>query len=140
MAFRVLNPLGTRNFTYFVALPPTAHMLARLRIHRPVAGPAARLATDWWGATFVGRVSHPLDDSLNFKGSSHHPIPSDQPCLVALRKCHGGPSPKVMSPAPAPRKTTLPAGLTSRSRERGVLPALAALEPWERVRDSCSAI
>ncbi len=43
-----------------------------------------RLATDWWGCTLVGRVSHLLDDELNFIGSSHHPLLPDQPCLVTL--------------------------------------------------------
>jgi hypothetical protein len=34
---------------------------------------------------FAGRASHPLDDNPNFMSSSHHPFPSDQPVLVALK-------------------------------------------------------
>ena len=37
----------------------------------------------WVGSPLTGRVSHPLDDKQSFMMSSHHQLPSDQPCLVA---------------------------------------------------------
>ena len=59
----------------------------------------ARRATAGRGSP-RGRVSHPLDEKPNFMGSSHHPLPSDQPVLVAL---------KALSPRP------------TSSRKRGLL-------------------
>ena len=61
IAFRLHNALGTQNERYFVAVNPTAHSLACLRIGVFVTADAARLATGVGGSPFTGRVSYPLD-------------------------------------------------------------------------------
>ena len=50
IAFRLHNALGTQNERYFVAVNPTAHSLACLRIGVFVTADAARLATGVGGS------------------------------------------------------------------------------------------
>ena len=83
IAFRLHNALGTQNERYFVAVNPTAHSLACLRIGVFVTADAARLATGVGGSPFTGRVSHPLDGKQSFMTSPASSLPFDQPCLVA---------------------------------------------------------
>ena len=85
IAFRLHNALGTQNERYFVAVNPTAHSLACLRIGVFVTADVARLATGVGGSPFTGRVSHPLDGEQSFMTSPHRHSPFDQPCLVAPR-------------------------------------------------------
>ena len=77
IAFRLHNALGTQNERYFVAVNPTAHSLACLRIGVFVAADAARLATGVGGSPFTGRVSHPLDGKQSFM--TYSSIPLDRP-------------------------------------------------------------
>ena len=74
-AFRLHNALGTQNERYFVAVTPTAHSLACLRIGVFVTADAARLATGVGGSPFTGRVSHPLDGKQSFMTSPHRHSP-----------------------------------------------------------------
>ena len=71
IAFRLHNALGTQNERYFVAVNPTAHSLACLRIGVFVTADAARLATGVGGSPFTGRVSHPLAGEQSFMTSPH---------------------------------------------------------------------
>ena len=75
IAFRLHNALGTQNERYFVAVNPTAHSLACLRIGVFVTADAARLATGVGGSPFTGRVSHPLDGKQSFMTSPHRHSP-----------------------------------------------------------------
>ena len=75
IAFRLHNALGTQNERYFVAVNPTAHSLACLRIGVFVTAAAARLATGVGGSPFTGRVSHPLDGKQSFMTSPHRHSP-----------------------------------------------------------------
>ena len=75
IAFRLHNALGTQNERYFVAVTPTAHSLACLRIGVFVTADAARLATGVGGSPFTGRVSHPLDGEQSFMTSPHRHSP-----------------------------------------------------------------
>ena len=75
IAFRLHNALGTQNERYFVAVNPTAHLLACLRIGVFVTADAARLATGVGGSPFTGRVSHPLDGEQSFMTSPHRHSP-----------------------------------------------------------------
>ena len=72
VAFMIRNPLGIRDISLFEAAFPTAHLFACLRINVAVARGAARLTTDLPGSALVGRDSHPLDNSPDFKVSSPH--------------------------------------------------------------------
>ena len=85
IAFRLHNALGTQNERYFVAVNPTAHSLACLRIGVFVTADAARLATGVGGSPFTGRVSHPLDGKQSFMTSSHRHSP-----LTSLAWSHVG--------------------------------------------------
>ena len=67
-----------------MAVNPTAHSLACLRIGVFVTADAARLAPGVGGSPFTGRVSHPLDGEQSFMTSTASSLPFDQPCLVAL--------------------------------------------------------
>ena len=60
---------------YFVAVNPTAHSLACLRIGVFVPADAARLAPGVGGSPFTGRVSHPLDGEQSFMTSPHRHSP-----------------------------------------------------------------
>src|SRR5262249_2858153 len=75
--------LGPSEYCPFRGRTAAAHMLACLRIDGPVTEVAARLATDWSGLTFVGRVSHPLDGCFDFPIVPHLSSCQNQPCLVA---------------------------------------------------------
>ena len=75
IAFRLHNALGTPNARSFVAVHPTAHSLACLRIGVFVTADAARLATGVGGSPFTGRVSHPLDGEHSFMTSPHRHSP-----------------------------------------------------------------
>ena len=75
IACRLHNALGTQNERYFVAVNPTAHSLACLRIGVFVTADAARLATGVGGSPFTGRVSHPLDGEQSFMTSPHRHSP-----------------------------------------------------------------
>ena len=75
IAFRLHNALGTQNARSFVAVNPTAHSLACLRIGVFVTADAARLATGVGGSPFTGRVSHPLDGEQSFMTSPHRHSP-----------------------------------------------------------------
>ena len=72
-----------QNERYFVAVHPTAHSLACLRIGVFVTADAARLAPGVGGSPFTGRVSHPLDGEQSFHDVTASSLPFDQPCLVA---------------------------------------------------------
>ena len=86
IAFRLHNALGTQNERYFVAVNPTAHSLACLRIGVFVTADAARLATGVGGSPFTGRVSHPLDGKQSFMTSPHRHSP-----LTSLAWSHCAP-------------------------------------------------
>ena len=58
-----------------MAVNPTAHSLACLRIGVFVTADAARLATGVGGSPFTGRVSHPLDGKQSFMTSPHRHSP-----------------------------------------------------------------
>ena len=88
IAFRLHNALGTQNERYFVAVNPTAHSLACLRIGVFVTADAARLATGVGGSPFTGRVSHPLDGEQSFMTSPHRHSP-----LTSLAWSHYAPTP-----------------------------------------------
>ena len=88
IAFRLHNALGTQNERYFVAVNPTAHSLACLRIGVFVAADAARLAPGVGGSPFTGRVSHPLDGKQSFMTSPHRHSP-----LTSLAWSHRAPTP-----------------------------------------------
>ncbi len=88
IAFRLHNALGTQNERYFVAVNPTAHSLACLRIGVFVTADAARLATGVGGSPFTGRVSHPLDGEQSFMTSPHRHSP-----LTSLVWSHRAPTP-----------------------------------------------
>ena len=94
IAFRLHNALGTQNERYFVAVNPTAHSLACLRIGVFVTADAARLAPGVGGSPFTGRVSHPLDGKQSFMTSPHRHSP-----LTSLAWSHCAPTPRnaVMS-------------------------------------------
>ena len=89
IAFRLHNALGTQNERYFVAVNPTAHSLACLRIGVFVTADAARLATGVGGSPFTGRVSHPLDGEQSFMTSPHRHSP-----LTSLAWSHRAPTPR----------------------------------------------
>ena len=90
IAFRLHNALGTQNERYFVAVNPTAHSLACLRIGVFVTADAARLATGVGGSPFTGRVSHPLDGKQSFMTSPHRHSP-----LTSLAWSHRAPTPPI---------------------------------------------
>ena len=90
IAFRLHNALGTQNERYFVAVNPTAHSLACLRIGVFVTADAARLATGVGGLPFTGRVSHPLDGKQSFMTSPHRHSP-----LTSLAWSHHAPTPLI---------------------------------------------
>ena len=91
IAFRLHNALGTQNERYFVAVNPTAHSLACLRIGVFVTADAARLATGVGGSPFTGRVSHPLDGKQSFMTSPHRHSP-----LTSLAWSHCAPTPHAI--------------------------------------------
>ena len=88
IAFRLHNALGTQNERSFVAVHPTAHSLACLRIGVFVTADAARLAPGVGGSPFTGRVSHPLDGEHSFMTSPHRHSP-----LTSLAWSHRAPTP-----------------------------------------------
>ena len=88
MPFRLHNALGTQNERYCVAVHPTAHSLACLRIGVFVTADAARLAPGVGGSPFTGRVSHPLDGEQSFMTSPHRHSP-----LTSLAWSHRAPTP-----------------------------------------------
>ena len=79
IAFRLHNALGTQNERYFVAVNPTAHSLACLRIGVFVTADAARLATGVGGSPFTGRVSHPLDGKQSLPPPQNLWVATQQP-------------------------------------------------------------
>ena len=89
IAFRLHNALGTQNERSFVAVNPTAHSLACLRIGVFVTADAARLAPGVGGSPFTGRVSHPLDGEQSFMTSPHRHSP-----LTSLAWSHRAPTPR----------------------------------------------
>ena len=91
IAFRLHNALGTQNERYFVAVTPTAHSLACLRIGVFVTADAARLATGVGGSPFTGRVSHPLDGKQSFMTSPHRHSP-----LTSLAWSHHATTPPAV--------------------------------------------
>ena len=94
IAFRLHNALGTQNERYFVAVTPTAHSLACLRIGVFVTADAARLATGVGGSPFTGRVSHPLDGKQSFMTSPHRHSP-----LTSLAWSHHATTPHHIAAA-----------------------------------------
>ena len=98
IAFRLHNALGTQNERYFVAVNPTAHSLACLRIGVFVTADAARLATGVGGSPFTGRVSHPLDGEQSFMTSPHRHSP-----LTSLAWSHCATTPRRQRPPPRRR-------------------------------------
>ena len=95
IAFRLHNALGTQNERYFVAVNPTAHSLACLRIGVFVTADAARLATGVGGSPFTGRVSHPLDGEQSFMTSPHRHSP-----LTSLAWSHHATTPRAVAGGP----------------------------------------
>ena len=83
IAVRLHNALGTQNERYFVAVNPTAHSLACLRIGVFVTADAARLAPGVGGSPFTGRVFAPVGRRTKFHDVTASSLPFDQPCLVA---------------------------------------------------------
>ena len=90
-AFRLHHALGTQNERYVVAVNPTAHSLACLRIGVFVTADAARLAPGVGGSPFTGRVSHPLDGKQSFMTSPHRHSP-----LTSLAWSHRAPTPRAL--------------------------------------------
>ena len=90
IAFRLHTALGTQNERYCVAVHPTAHSLACLRIGVFVTADAARLAPGVGGSPFTGRVSHPLDGKQSFMTSPHRHSP-----LTSLAWSHRAPTPRT---------------------------------------------
>ena len=82
IAFRLHNALGTQNERYFVAVNPTAHSLACLRIGVFVTADAARLATGVGGALHRTGFA-PVGRRTKFHDVTASSLPFDQPCLVA---------------------------------------------------------
>ena len=72
-----------------MAVHPTAHSLACLRIGVFVTADAARLAPGVGGSPFTGRVSHPLDGEQSFMTSPHRHSP-----LTSLAWSHCAPTPR----------------------------------------------
>ena len=105
IAFRLHNALGTQNERYFVAVNPTAHSLACLRIGVFVTADAARLATGVGGSPFTGRVSHPLDGEQSFMTSPHRHSP-----LTSLAWSHRAPTPPAAGAQPACPRGCRPTG------------------------------
>ena len=108
IAFRLHNALGTQNERYFVAVNPTAHSLACLRIGVFVTADAARLATGVGGSPFTGRVSHPLDGKQSFMTSPHRHSP-----LTSLAWSHRATTPSVGAVG------SRPTGMSSSRRRLG---------------------
>ena len=75
-----------------MAVHPTAHSLACLRIGVFVTADAARLAPGVGGSPFTGRVSHPLDGEQSFMTSPHRHSP-----LTSLAWSHCAPTPRKRS-------------------------------------------
>ena len=121
IAFRLHNALGTQNERYFVAVNPTAHSLACLRIGVFVTAAAARLATGVGGSPCTGRVSHPLDGKQSFMTSPHRHSP-----LTSLAWSHH---------ATTPRKRAVAHDVEAQF-STVVTPALGAGHPVDRVHRS----
>ena len=137
IAFRLHNALGTQNERYFVAVNPTAHSLACLRIGVFVTADAARLATGVGGSPFTGRVSHPLDGKQSFMTSPHRHSP-----LTSLAWSHRAPTPPRAAATSRshrrPRVARVPGHLAGRRRrgelhaaEEGFRPPSAASQRWK---------
>ena len=122
IAFRLHNALGTQNERYFVAVHPTAHSLACLRIGVFVTADAARLATGVGGSPFTGRVSHPLDGKQSFMTSPHRHSP-----LTSLAWSHHAPTPRQWADACR----------CSRSRSRPKSPVKSRHTEWTWLPSPC---
>jgi len=85
VAFRKFRPLGSRNAQF--SRPHSPRPTRSRAYASPAASPRPSQGSLPAGAAypFAGQASHPLDDNPNFMSSSHHPFPSDQPVLVALK-------------------------------------------------------
>ena len=141
IAFRLHNALGTQNERYFVAVNPTAHSLACLRIGVFVTADAARLATGVGGSPFTGRVSHPLDGKQSFMTSPHRHSP-----LTSLAWSHHATTPLRRAPSTVSRElrrnaATRSGGLAYRasaaqwhSARRAKRPKIATLAANDRLR------
>ena len=114
IAFRLHNALGTQNERYFVAVNPTAHSLACLRIGVFVTADAARLAPGVGGSPFTGRVSHPLDGKQSFMTSPHRHSP-----LTSLAWSHCAPTlPERRRPDATPARLPTHSGAQPDSSRR----------------------
>ena len=115
IAFRLHNALGTQNERYFVAVNPTAHSLACLRIGVFVTADAARLAPGVGGSPFTGRVSHPLDGKQSFMTSPHRHSP-----LTSLAWSHHATTPRPVAACAAIAGRFVPVGpCASRGAQTG---------------------
>ena len=128
IAFRLHNALGTQNERYFVAVNPTAHSLACLRIGVFVTADAARLATGVGGSPFTGRVSHPLDGEQSFMTSPHRHSP-----LTSLAWSHHATTPGQASSEDG---AELHATLDDAGTAEALLIQVVVVEPWWRWRES----
>ena len=125
IAFRLHNALGTQNERYFVAVHPTAHSLACLRIGVFVTADAARLATGVGGSPFTGRVSHPLDGKQSFMTSPHRHSP-----LTSLAWSHHAPTPlESINALIEERCAKVDHWQNSSQRQRWLATALLDIEP-----------
>ena len=118
IAFRLHNALGTQNERYFVAVNPTAHSLACLRIGVFVTADAARLATGVGGSPFTGRVSHPLDGKQSFMTSPHRHSP-----LTSLAWSHHAITPRPVAACAAIAGRFVPVPVREPRRTDGRCPA-----------------
>ena len=101
-----------------MAVNPTAHSLACLRIGVFVTADAARLATGVGGSPFTGRVSHPLDGKQSFMTSPHRHSP-----LTSLAWSHCAPTPVVT------------VGMIHGGTRFNIIPGAVALEGTVRTYD-----
>ena len=129
IAFRLHNALGTQNERDFVAVNPTAHSLACLRIGVFVIADAARLATGVGGSPFTGRDSHPLDGEQRFMTSPHRHSP-----LTSLAWSHHATTPRKSHPGRACSKR-IQARLRLRSEGIASSRLLKNSAKWDRQID-----
>ena len=132
IAFRLHNALGTPNERYFVAVNPTAHSLACLRIGVFVTAVAARLATGVGGSPFTGRVSYPLDGEQSFMTSPHRHSP-----LTSLAWSHRAPTPRrtlIVLPHldTPPARTLSQSSVQENPRAQDLVHAQIVIEAWRR--------
>ena len=114
-----------------MAVNPTAHSLACLRIGVFVTADAARLATGVGGSPFTARVSHPLDGEQSFMTSPHRHSP-----LTSLAWSHRAPTPRF---AAKEKRRIVLEGLRGEERLAGVVAERGGNpKVYDRWRTACA--